>query len=397
MKTFNESVHGKAVAAGKREAPVCNDCHGEHTIKAVNESASKVSPAHITETCGQCHTAERITTKYQLPNYVVNTYMDSYHGLSVQRGSLTAANCASCHNTHDILPSTDPSSSIYPGNLVKTCGRCHAGIGNQVSRGKIHSGGQLVTEGRAANMVRIFYVILISLVVGMMLVHNVLDLVRKMQEHYRLMSSLGKPVRMGRSERIQHVILVSSFIALAYSGFALKFPHAWWTAPFYGVTDWRGLAHRIAAFSFVLLAGYHLWFMLFTPKGRWQLNELTPRKIDLVQFIQTFAFYFGRRKNKPRPAFYGYIEKMEYWALVWGSAIMVITGGILLQKEWFLKYFSKGLLDAVATVHFYEALLACLAILVWHWYFVIFDPDVYPMKWTWLNGSSAPPDEERII
>ncbi|MBF0121851.1 MAG: cytochrome b/b6 domain-containing protein [Candidatus Omnitrophica bacterium] len=395
MKVFNNSIHGKSVVANKREAPVCHDCHGEHSIKVAHGADSMVSPAHITDTCGQCHAAERITTKYQLPNFVVNTYMESYHGLSIQRGSVTAANCASCHNTHDILPSTDPKSSINPANLVKTCGQCHAGIGQKVLQGKIHSGSKPELADNLTNMVRNFYLVLIALVVGMMLLHNLLDLAKKMRAHYRHMASLEKPIRMERSERIQHVILVVSFISLAYTGFALKFPHAWWTIPFMGTEDWRALGHRIAALSFIVLSGYHLWFMIFTTKGRWHLNQLRPRMIDLIQFGQTFSYYFGKRKEKPCPAFYGYIEKMEYWALVWGSVIMVATGGILLYKEWFLRFLPKGVLDAVATAHYYEAVLACLAIIIWHWYFVIFDPDVYPMKWTWLNGKSAPADDER--
>jgi cytochrome b subunit of formate dehydrogenase len=135
--------------------------------------------------------------------------------------------------------------------------------------------------------------------------------------------------------------------------------------------------------------------MLFTVKGRWHLKEMLPRKIDLVQFGQTFAYYFGMRKEKPRPAFYGYIEKMEYWALVWGTVIMVVTGGILMRKEWAWKYFSSGIFDAIAAVHYYEAVLACLAIIIWHLYFVIFDPDVYPMKSTWISGKGDPSDGER--
>ena len=35
----------------------------------------------------------------------------------------------------------------------------------------------------------------------------------------------------------------------------------------------------------------------------------------------------------------------------------------------------------------YEAVLATLAILVWHLYFVIFNPDVYPMNLSWLTGT----------
>ena len=396
MAVYNRSIHGKDVSAGKREAPVCNDCHGEHSIKAGKDPLSKVSPAHITETCAQCHSAERVTTKYRIPDFVVGSYMESYHGLSVTRGSLTTANCASCHGTHDILPDTDVDSSIYPGNLVKTCGHCHAGIGDQVSHGKIHSGTTSSSGGRAAKVVRTFYLWLIALVVGLMLLHNILDLARKMRDHYRRMAALNKPLRMAGSERAQHIVLVLTFLALAYTGFALKYPHAWWTMPFMGTDDVRGAAHRLAALLFVFLSMFHACFVLFSRKGRWHFKAMWPRLIDLVQFAQTFAYYFGLRQEKPKTAFYGYVEKMEYWALVWGSVIMVLTGGVLLRKEWFLKYFSKGILDAISTVHYYEAILACLAIVVWHWYFVMFDPDVYPMKWTWLDGKSAPADDERV-
>ncbi|MBF0618831.1 MAG: cytochrome b/b6 domain-containing protein [Candidatus Omnitrophica bacterium] len=395
MNTFNHSMHGKAVATGLREAPVCTDCHGGHLIKGINDKTSSVSPAHIPETCGQCHQTERINSKFRMPNFVVNTYMESYHGLSVQRGSITAANCASCHTNHDILPESDPASSINKNNLVKTCGRCHAGIGAQVMNGKIHSPKDSAAQNKAVEGVKVFYILLFILVLGMMIVHNGLDLIRKMQAHYRHMTSLNRPVRMEKAVRIQHIILVTTFIALAYSGFALKNPQAWWSIPFMGSSDGRGLVHRIAALLFMMLSAYHLWFILFTARGRWHLDQLLPKKADLTQFLQTFAYYFGLRKDKPHQGFYGYIEKMEYWALVWGSVVMALTGLVMMQKETFLKFFPKWLFDAIAAVHYYEAILACLAIILWHWYFVMFDPDVYPMKWTWLNGKSAPADDER--
>jgi cytochrome b subunit of formate dehydrogenase len=397
LKAFQHSIHGKAVTNGEREAPVCTDCHGEHSIIAVKLNSSSVSQAHITETCAQCHEAKRITDKFQIPNFVVNTYMESFHGLSSQRGSLTGANCASCHNTHDILPSSDPASSIHTANLAKTCGRCHAGIGQQLINGKIHSGQENILANSAANNVRYFYFILIFLVIGMMLLHNGLDLWTKARAHLARRAALPGPERMGRNERIQHLILLTSFLLLAYTGFALKFPQAWWAALFLGSADWRGIGHRIAAAIFMGLSIYHAWFMLFTAKGHWHLKALKPGSQDLAQFVQTFAYYFGLRHDKPRPQFYGYAEKMEYWALVWGSVIMAITGGCLMYKEIFLRYFPKWLLDAVTTVHYYEAILACLAILIWHWYFVIFDPEVYPMKCTWITGKSEPSDDERNL
>lgn len=390
---FQRSIHGQAVAAGKRHAPVCTDCHGEHYVAPVKTEASKVFPSHIPETCGQCHAAERIVTKYRLPSYVVDTYMGSFHGLAHQLGSVTAANCASCHGTHEILPASDERSSVNPKNLAKTCGACHPGVGALVAQGKIHSGSQPGGEHPAVAFVRRFYLTLISLVIGGMLIHNGLDFRKKLAAHYRRMALSTAAERMSLNERLQHGVLMAAFFALAYTGFALKFPHAWWASPFMGRVDWRRLGHRGAAVAFCLLAGYHLWFMTCTKRGREELRALWPRRVDAVQLWQMIGYYVGWRAARPRVGRYSYVEKMEYWALVWGSIIMVLTGDLMIWKNWTLRVLPKWAFDVIGTVHFYEAILACLAIVVWHFYFAVFDPEEYPMKWTWISGRSSPADD----
>jgi len=82
------------------------------------------------------------------------------------------------------------------------------------------------------------------------------------------------------------------------------------------------------------------------------------------------------------------VEKAEYWALVWGSVIMMVTGILLWGNTLAMKWMPKVILDLATSVHFYEAVLATLAIVVWHFYFVVFDPDVYPMDTAWLTGKS---------
>jgi hypothetical protein len=42
--------------------------------------------------------------------------------------------------------------------------------------------------------------------------------------------------------------------------------------------------------------------------------------------------------------------------------------------------------DAATALHWYEAILATLAILIWHFYGVIFDPEIYPMDTAWITG-----------
>jgi cytochrome b subunit of formate dehydrogenase len=96
------------------------------------------------------------------------------------------------------------------------------------------------------------------------------------------------------------------------------------------------------------------------------------------------------RPDMPRSPALGYVEKLEYLALLWGTVIMAITGFALWFENWSLAHLPKWATDFATVVHFYEAVLATLAILVWHLYFVIFDPLVYPMDMAWLTGREAP-------
>jgi cytochrome b subunit of formate dehydrogenase len=392
--TYARSVHGQAVAAGNRDAPVCTTCHGEHNIDPVEATTSKVYPSHITETCGQCHATERITTKYRLSEHTVDTYVESFHGLSLQRGSLTAANCASCHGAHDILPSSDARSSIHADNLARTCGTCHPGVSEQVAKGQIHSGTQPGLEHRAVGTVRRIYIGLFVVVLGGMFVHNLLDFRKKLREHYRKFQAAGGVMRLHRAERVQHVVLVLSFVILAYSGFALKFPNAWWARPFLGEVDWRGYMHRVAAAVFVALSIAHMIYMVGTRNGRRHLRDLWFTGADFVQPFQMFAYYLGWTRHKPKFARFSYVEKAEYWALVWGGIVMTLTGVFMTWEEWSLSHFPMWLFDVMNAVHYYEAILACAAIVLWHFYFVMFDPDEYPMKWTWFSGRESDADRE---
>src|SRR5262249_46066494 len=74
--------------------------------------------------------------------------------------------------------------------------------------------------------------------------------------------------------------------------------------------------------------------------------------------------------------------------VVWGTVVMVITGLLLWFNNWSLQFLPKWALDVSTSIHWYEAILATLAILVWHFYSVIFDPDVYPLDMAWLTGQS---------
>ena len=162
---------------------------------------------------------------------------------------------------------------------------------------------------------------------------------------------------------------------------------------FEGGGEWRGMIHRAAAVVFVALSIHHVLFMILTRRGRLHLNELALRNSDMQELVQTVQFNLGARKSKPHYGRYSYVEKSEYWALIWGSFIMIATGTMLTFENLFMQHVPKWAMDVATTVHFYEAVLATLAILVWHFYFVIFDPDHYPMNWSMVTGKVSRPEE----
>jgi cytochrome b subunit of formate dehydrogenase len=199
-------------------------------------------------------------------------------------------------------------------------------------------------------------------------------------------------LRMYRFERLLHVLLVVSFVVLAASGFQLKYPDQWWarqTLALEGGATVRGIVHRSAAVVFLLAAVLHLVSLISSRRLRLHWLNLLPRYTDVAEAARGFAWRMGFGSAPPRLSPYSYIEKAEYWAVLWGGVVMTATGILLWADNLTLKWFPKELLDFATALHFYEALLACLAIVVWHFYMVIFDPDVYPMDTAWIEGNSV--------
>ena len=398
-QTYSRSIHGTAVAQGVRDAPVCTDCHGEHTIQAVKLASSRVSPANIPETCGQCHAAQRIVTQYRLPPNVFATYIQSFHGLALQGGNLTAANCASCHGVHDILPASDPLSTINTNNLPETCGKCHPGIGTRLSAEffRIHAPPG-AGEGKPwiVNFISRLYIVIIVATIGGMLAHNALDYFRKARNHVRWAKTQNGEMRLTRWMRVQHYLLMALFVLLAYTGFVHKFPDAFWSWPFRAMTNgnWlRGMIHRVCGWTFLALFLVHLATLFGTKRGRIELKVLWLRLHDFTDLFAMLAYNVGLRQTPPPNRKWNYIEKAEYWALIWGSVVMIITGVMLLFTDTVLRWWPKVWHDVAQVIHYYEALLATLAIVVWHFYWVIFDPKEYPMNPSWLIGKKAPHPE----
>lgn len=135
---YRQSIHGQRLAGGVSDCPTCTNCHGEHSIASVTDPESKTFATNIPTTCGVCHAAAPIVEKYGLAPRRLETYQSSFHGVANRYGKKVVANCASCHGVHDIFPASDPRSSVYSGNLVRTCGKCHPGVSGAFASARIH-------------------------------------------------------------------------------------------------------------------------------------------------------------------------------------------------------------------------------------------------------------------
>ena len=385
---YVQSIHGQAIARGNWQAPVCTDCHGIHTIKAPNNPNSSVAAANVQNTCGQCHASVGLSKEFGMPGGRVASYLASYHGMAQKMGFSTVANCASCHGVHNILPSSDPKSTINHANLAKTCGQCHPGASEKFISFQVHQDGTAKASfgDKVVSLISRFYVWMIVFVVGGMVLHNLIVFRKKLILH-----RIGQPrilFRMTVGQRIQHMTLLISFFTLVLTGFALHYSSSWLAAIFINELV-RSYLHRIAGVVLIAVSLFHVWYVIKNPEGRQLIQDMLPDWKDLTDARDAFSYYLGFNNNRPMFGRFTYAEKMEYWALVWGMFVMASTGLMAWFKVAVSRFVPGWWVDAAITIHWYEAILATLAIIVWHFYGVIIDPETYPMNWAWYDGKMS--------
>jgi len=133
VKQYTSSVHGTAHARGDKAAATCIDCHGKHDILPKSDPQSKTNRFHVPQLCASCHANTAITKTHTPlpPPEVIQKYFDGVHGkATMEKGLNVAPVCSDCHGAHNVLPKSDPTSSISHQNVPTTCGKCHEGILN---------------------------------------------------------------------------------------------------------------------------------------------------------------------------------------------------------------------------------------------------------------------------
>ncbi|MGA9061017.1 MAG: cytochrome c3 family protein [Terracidiphilus sp.] len=161
---YESGVHGKAVARGDLNAPVCSDCHTAHAILQPTEAAFRMQSTPI---CGNCHKDK------------FSTYRDTFHSqLGSLGGYVETARCWDCHGAHDVRPASDPNSPINKANLVTTCGRCHAGANLSFVQYQPHANARDRKLNPGLYFVRLFMNLLLAGVLTFFVIHTILWLIR---------------------------------------------------------------------------------------------------------------------------------------------------------------------------------------------------------------------------
>jgi cytochrome b subunit of formate dehydrogenase len=318
----------------------------------------------------------------------IKSYNRTYHGLAVLKGSPEAANCTSCHEVHSIRSATNPQSSVHPKNLQQTCGNCHANISPEFVNISVHPK-DLESRNPIGFFAQNIYIWLIVITIGGMIIHNIIILsyyIRKKRKEIKYSRTYA---RFQSFEVYQHALLILSFFMLVITGFALKFPDALWVQGLTAIgldEALRSLLHRIAAVVLIIISIIQLGYFMFNKNGRRELFGLLPKSTDVTGFWKNMRFHLFKSIERPKFGRWDYTEKAEYLALIWGTAVMVLTGFILWFPEVFMSFLPAWSFEVAEIIHYFEAWLATLAIIFWHWFFVIYHPEKYPMSVTWIDG-----------
>ncbi len=191
--------------------------------------------------------------------------------------------------------------------------------------------------------------------------------------------------RFSLVERVQHIVLIASFTVLIITGLPLLIPivGAHLVEGTFGI---RTFLHRFSGTVLILLSAFHMGYVLFTERGRREFGHIMPRVQDIRDVIHHFRFRLGKVDEPPPFDKFDPFEKFEYFAVVWGSVIMIVTGLMMWFIELTLRVVPLWVYNVALLIHGYEGLLAFLAIILWHLYNVHLKPGVFPMSRVWLDG-----------
>jgi cytochrome b subunit of formate dehydrogenase len=193
-------------------------------------------------------------------------------------------------------------------------------------------------------------------------------------------------VRFTISQRFEHWVFITSFIILGITGMVQRYsenPVSEFLVSLVGGIENIRLIHHAAAITTMLIVIYHmgaLGYRIYVNRSR---LTMLPVINDVTNVYHAFLYFIGRRKHPPQQSRYTFEEKLEYWAVVWGTFIMAVTGFVMWNPIATTRILPGQFIPAAKVAHSLEAVLAILSILIWHMYQVFvrhFNTSMYSGK-----------------
>jgi cytochrome b subunit of formate dehydrogenase len=380
---FAASIHSPAVSHSHERLPTCVDCHSSHVIKRADQDDFRLI---ITVQCGRCH------------RKLTETFFETYHGKVSKLGSARAAKCSDCHGAHNILPPTDPASTLSRANIVETCRKCHPGSHRKFTGYLTHA-----THHDPNKYPALFFTFwgMTALLLGTLLIaslHTMAWLPRswRLMTENRLIEAEAERtherqvVRFDRFSRTLHLMMLLSFMGLAITGMVVKFADMTWArriADLLGGVEAAGTIHRICAIITFTYFGLHIYDLIRRRRltkeesfWKWAFGPNSPmfNRNDLREAVASVKWFVGLG---PRPNYgrWTYWEKFDYFAVFWGVAIIGTTGLILWKPVWFTWLLPGWVLNVATIIHSDEALLAVGFIFTIHFFNTHGRPDRFPL------------------
>lgn len=450
FQKYVDSVHGEGLLkSGLLVSAACNDCHGAHNVKSNNDPLSMVYSTQIPDTCGKCHEgikdqyqksvhgqlwingdsrapvctnchpthqiSSTETRKFQLEDIeecgschkeALKTYRHSYHGKVTALKYTTIAKCHDCHDTHLILPISDPQSPVSKENRINVCRKCHKNAPPGMASFGAHANPRNKAEFPALYYTWLSMTALLVSVFSFFGIHTILWFIRgiidkKKHPHDSGGSEKKDTIyyqRVDPLHRVLHLFVIISFFGLALTGLPLKFSDMRWSeflANLVGGYESARIIHRICV---VITFGYfviHIGFLIKSFAKRIKSTSFlkvvfgpdspAPNLQDFKDFYHHVRWFFGLG---PRPTFdrWTYWEKFDYMAVFWGVAVIGGSGLVLWFPHVASNIFPGWLINIALVVHSDEALLAMGFIFTVHFFNTHLRPEKFPLDYVIFTG-----------